>query len=290
MNYKLKSFKKSISVTKIANIHYFEFTNEYHTFKDRHPFRELIYVDSGSINVNSENYCGSVDSNFLIIHKDNEEHSLTCSSESAPNVIIIGFECHAEELDDFSKRPFELSAECRKLLTEVIREGRSVFLPPYDVPNITDMKKRKDYLFGADQMIKLKLETFFIELIRCKDISHDQSKTVVLNDKSEEIYNYIKTNFRQKINLDELCFLYGTNKTSLCFNFKLAYGETVISLINKLKIKEAKKLMREGKLNLSQISLEVGFSSLHYFSRMFKLYEGVSPSEYIKTIKLKLGV
>lgn len=290
MNYKLKSFKKSISVTKIANIHYFEFTNEYHTFRDKHPFRELVYVDSGSINVNSNSYSGSVSSNNLIIHKANEEHSLTCPPEDAPNVIIIGFECHSNELDFFSESPIELSAECRKLLTEVIKEGRLVFLPPYDVPNITDMKKRKDYVFGADQMLKLKLETFFIELIRCKDTNHTQSKSDVTNDKVEEIYNYILTNFRQKINLDELCFLYSTNKTTLCNNFKLTYGETVVNFINKLKIKEAKKLMREGKLNLTQISFEVGFSSIHYFSRIFKLYEGKSPSEYIKTIKSKLEI
>ena len=80
--------------------------------------------------IEAENYTGILKSGELIIHKADETHYLACPEDDASNVIIIGFECQAEELDDFSQKPFELSAECRKLLTEVIREGRSVFLPP----------------------------------------------------------------------------------------------------------------------------------------------------------------
>ena len=46
--------------------------------------------------------------------------------------------------------------------------------------------------------------------------------------------------------------------------------------------------MREGSLNLTQISENVGFSSIHYFSRIFKDKEKCYPSEYIKTIKAHL--
>ena len=105
MKYKLKKFEKAIEVTRIANIHYFEFTKQYHTFEDHHDFRELIYVDSGLINVESENYSGVLNKNSLIIHKAGEIHSLTCFNENAPNVIIIGFECKAPELDMFSTKP-----------------------------------------------------------------------------------------------------------------------------------------------------------------------------------------
>ncbi len=290
MEYKLKRFEKVIEVTRIANIHYFEFTRQYHTFKDHHAFRELIYVDSGMINVDAENYSGALGERHLIIHKAGETHSLTCLDGEAPSVIIIGFECKATELDVFSKKPIRLTAEKQKLLTEIIKEGRTVFLPPYDVPNLADMKKRRDYPFGADQMIKLKLETFFIELIRSADTVSSKNETVVSDAKTSEIYTYISENFREKISLDELCFLFGTNKTSLCAGFKKAYGDTVINYINRLKIKEAKKLLREGKYNLTQISSMVGFSSVHYFSRLFKQYENKAPTEYIKTIKARLEV
>lgn len=290
MDFKLKRFKKFIEVSRIANIHYFEFTQQYYTAKDSHAFRELIYVDTGSVNIEAEDFSGVLNKNMMIIHKSGEIHSLSCPEGTAPNVIIIGFECSAPELDAFSVSPVVLSSEQQKILTDVIREGRMVFKGPYDIPNLKDMKKRKDYPFGADQMIKLKLEILFIDLIRSAD-TLDSDVHLVSNDpKLHEIHSYIENNYKEKITLDELCFLFGTNKTTLCSSFKNVYGDTVIGYINKLKIKHAKKLMREGNLSLTQISAVLRFSSIHYFSRMFKKYENISPTEYINTIKSHLDV
>lgn len=288
MEFKLKRFEKVLEVTKIANIHYFEFIKQYHTFKDRHSFRELLYVDSGFIMAESENYSGIVTESQLLIHKADETHSLTCPEDEASNVIIIGFECNTPELDFFSSQPVTLNDDHKKLLTEIIKEGRNVFMPPYDVPNQKDMKKKKEYPFGADQLIKLKLETLFIELIRAKTSTANEKNGDIYDDKIHEVRKYLDENFRENMSLSELCFLFGTNKTTLCSKFRASYGETVISYINKLKIKEAKKLLRKGEYNFTEISAIVGFSSVHYFSRIFKQYENQSPTNYIKTIKSRL--
>jgi|LSQX01.2.fsa_nt_gb AraC-like DNA-binding protein len=288
MEFKLKQFKREIEVSKIANIHYFEFTKQYHTFMDSHAFRELVYVDSGRISVEADGYNGILNTNHIIIHKANQTHSLSCPNDDAPNVIIIGFECKNSELDTFSSQPILLSPEQQKILTEIIREGRNVFLPPYDVPNLKNMKKRQDYPFGADQLIKIKLEELLISIVRSRSTTSKSSVEDVNDHNILKISAYINENFREKINLDELCFLYSTNKTTLCHNFKAEFGETIIEHINKLKIKEAKKLFREGSLNMTQIATSVGFSSIHYFSKTFKQYENKSPSEYIKTIKSRL--
>jgi len=288
LEFKLKRFENALTVSRIANMHYFEFTKQYHTFKDKHFFRELIFVDSGFIMVDSEGYNGVLRGGELLIHKADETHSLTCPEDDASNVIIIGFECNAPELDVFSHSPTLLNDIQKKLLTEIIKEGRSVFLPPFDVPNQRDMKKRKDYPFGADQMIKIKMEAFFIELIRSYMSVTDEEVGEVSDDKINEICHYLNENYKEKIRLSELCFLFGTNKTTLCNRFRAVCGETVVSYINKLKIKEAKKLLRKGSHNLTEISAIVGFSSVHYFSRIFKQYENQSPTSYIKTIKSRL--
>ena len=288
MKFKLKPFSCVIEVPRIANIHYFEFTKSYHTFKDRHAFHELVYVDSGLIFSDSENYNGAINESQLLIHKANEIHSLTCPNDEVSNVIIIGFECFSNSLDIFSTAPSTLSSDQKKLLTDIIREGRNVFLPPYDVPNQKDMKKRKNYIFGADQMIKLKLETLLIELVRSKLTASQKDYKEINDEKIEKICIYLNENYKNFTNLDELCFLFAINKTSLCNNFHAMTGETIVAYVNKLKIKEAKKLLRNGIYNMTQIANIVGFSSIHYFSRIFKQYENQSPSNYIKTIKARL--
>ena len=290
MDFKLKEFKMAITVSRIANIHYFEFTKEYHTTKDSHAFRELVYVDNGEISVEAENYKGILKEGMMIIHKTGETHSLRCINNTAPNVIIIGFECDSERLDVFSGSAINLNSALQKILTEIIKEGRSVFEGPYDIPNLRDMKKKKDYPFGADQMIKLKLETFLIELVRSSEAEKLSPENEAGDRNLSEICSYLKENFREKITLSELCFIFGTNKTTLCSMFKKATGDTVIGYINALRIKEAKKLMREGNYNLSEIASILRFSSLHYFSRLFKKMENISPSDYIRTIKSRLDM
>ncbi len=290
MEFKLKRFETAVNVSRIANIHYFEFTKEYHTSKDSHAFRELVYVDNGEISVEAENYKGILKEGMMIIHKTGEVHSLCCINNTAPNVIIIGFECEAERLDAFSGNAVNLNSALQKILTEIIKEGRTVFEGPYDIPNLRDMKKKKSYPFGADQMIKLKLESFLIELVRASEAEMLNPENEAGNRSLSEICDYLKANFKEKITLSELCFIFGTNKTTLCSMFKKATGDTVIGYINTLKIKEAKKLMREGNYNLSEIAFMLRFSSLHYFSRLFKKMENISPSDYIKTIKSRLDV
>lgn len=289
MNFRLKKFKIDISVSRIANLHYFEFLKKYHTFKDRHPFCELVYVDSGNINIESEGYSGILTDKQLIIHKSNELHSLSCTDTVAPNVIIIGFECVSERLNFFSENAYTLSGELIKLLTEIIKEGRSVFLPPYDIPSVKDMKKSTSFPFGADQLLKLKLETFLIELIRSTDAPVNTRKTLHSNTKIDEISAYIQAHYKEKITLDNLCFLFCTNKTTISKGFVQAYGETVIRYLNRLRIKQSKKLMREQAMTITQVAAEVGFSSVHYFSKCFKLYEKKSPLAYLDTIKSNLG-
>lgn len=290
MEFELKSFNMELNVSRLANIHYFEFTNKFFTLKDSHPFRELVYVDNGSITVESENYCGTLLKNQMILHNESEIHSLVCPEDKAPNVIIIGFECNCPELDRFAFAPVTLSQEQQWYLTEIVKNGRTVFMPPYDQPNIKDMQKRSNLPFGADQMIKLKLELFLISLIQNEPQTSDAQTLKVINSKIAEIHEYLLNNYRETLNLDELCFLYNTNKTTLCSGFKQAYNTTVIDFVNRLRIKDAKNLLRERKQNVTQISALLGFSSVHYFSRIFKKYVNLSPREYVKSIKSKLDI
>lgn len=287
MEYRLKKFSQPVKISKLANIHYFEFIKHFHTKKDCHSFRELLYVDSGQLEIYADNYKGILKENQLIIHQSNEAHSLLCPEKEIPNVIIIGFECDCEELDMFSISPVTLNDSQKRLLSEAIKEGRNVFLPPYDIPGQKDMKKRKDYPYGADQLIKLKLETLFIELIRSMSNTDIIEHVDISDDKIREVAQYLNENFKQKTKLSELCFIFGTNSTTLCNNFYKTYGKTIISYINALRIKEAKKLMRSGNYNLTEIASIVGFSSIHYFSKIFKQYENQSPTSYIKTVKAK---
>ena len=290
MEFVLKTFRTQLRVRRIANIHYFEFTPNYETREDRHAFRELVYVDSGSLIVRAENFSGRLNRNEMILHRQNEKHSLMCPKSAAPNVIIIGFECNERELDPFSQAPTRLSPALSRILAEIIKEGRQVFLPPYGVPNLADMKKRSDCQFGADQLLRNLLETFFIKLIRERDtrtrareMRAERSPLVI------EVESYLLQNYTERILLDELVFLFGTNRTTLCRAFREETGETISEYVNRLRIETAKTLIREGALSCAQIAEKLNFPSQAYFNRVFEKAEGVTPGRYRNTIKSTLS-
>jgi len=284
MEFVLKNFKKEIVVQRLANIHYFEFTKNSYTKDDSHDFPELVYVDKGKINITSDNYTGELKAGELIVHSSGESHSLTCNEVMAPNIIIIGFECSAPELETLTHSPLMLTDELQKMIAEIVKEARTVYLPPYDIPNLKDMKKRKKFAFGADQLIKNYLQIFLIKALRLSG-SIDEIPAAGESNfaRIAEIKNYIDENFAQKIAVEELCFLFNTNKTTLSNEFKTAYGKTLIDYVNTLRIEFTKTKLREGNCSLTKISEMLSLSSVHYLTALFKKYTGISPTDFLKS-------
>ena len=52
------------------------------------------------------------------------------------------------------------------------------------------------------------------------------------------------------------------------------------NLIRNIRLMKAAELIKEGELNITQVSYEVGISSISYFAKTFKKRYGVSPSDY----------
>ena len=142
MKYVTKELEQTLSVTGIVNLHFFEFGKDFATEGERHPFYELVFVNSGKLYISSDDYTGYLKKHQLLIHRASSEHSLRCDVDNAPTVIILGFECSSDMINPFSSIPVSLDDEKVKKLAEIVKEGRNVFMPPYNIP-VYDMKKRK---------------------------------------------------------------------------------------------------------------------------------------------------
>ena len=57
------------------------------------------------------------------------------------------------------------------------------------------------------------------------------------------------------------------------------------SYLNSLRIKRAKSLMDKKESSISDIAAACGFNDPLYFSKVFRKSEGISPREYISSIK-----
>ena len=72
------------------------------------------------------------------------------------------------------------------------------------------------------------------------------------------------------------------SRTVLYSKIKALTGLGVHEFIKTIRVKKSVELLKKGKLNVSQIAYEVGFSSPSYYIRCFVKQFGVSPKEYAK--------
>ena len=57
-------------------------------------------------------------------------------------------------------------------------------------------------------------------------------------------------------------------------------GQSPTEFIRTIRLRHAAKLLREGRLTVTEISYATGFSSVSYFSRCFRTMFGVPPTQY----------
>lgn len=91
---------------------------------------------------------------------------------------------------------------------------------------------------------------------------------------------YIDENYANAITLDTLSNLIGYSKYELCHKFKSATGRTVVDYINHVRLCRAKSLLENTDNSITEIALCCGFSSVQYFHKVFKKYQGSSPRVY----------
>jgi AraC-like DNA-binding protein/ligand-binding sensor protein len=91
---------------------------------------------------------------------------------------------------------------------------------------------------------------------------------------------YILENLSRKISLDEIAKAAGFSAPYFSTLFKEEMGENLSSYLNRFRVEKAKTLLMETDHSLSKIARSCGFEDQSWFSKIFKLFTGISPGKY----------
>ena len=86
-------------------------------------------------------------------------------------------------------------------------------------------------------------------------------------------------------NIDTLASDVGISRAQLHRKMKEMTGISSGKFLRNLRMEQAARLLREGKINISQVADKVGYMDQAHFSIAFKSHFGMSPSEYVETHK-----
>lgn len=116
------------------------------------------------------------------------------------------------------------------------------------------------------------------------------NKKYTPNDKKDILQpaiDYIAHNYYDNsITNDFLAANCGISTVYFRKTFERVYGISPIKYLNNFRIEKAKSILLSDFESIKQVAQSVGYSSIYHFSKMFKIYTGVSPSEY-KNARLK---
>ncbi|WP_337044118.1 AraC family transcriptional regulator [Emticicia sp. 17c] len=106
-------------------------------------------------------------------------------------------------------------------------------------------------------------------------------KTMGISNRFRELlFSHIRT----KHLVSDYASLLNITANHLNKSVKAATGKSPTKWIDETIVLEAKVLLYQSNLSISEIAAEVGLLDQSYFSRLFKKYEGISPSEFRKAI------
>jgi AraC-like DNA-binding protein/mannose-6-phosphate isomerase-like protein (cupin superfamily) len=95
-----------------------------------------------------------------------------------------------------------------------------------------------------------------------------------------KVVEYIQEHLTEKLTVQKLAQQISVSPRYLSQLFKKEYGYTVMTFIRNRKLSHSLVLLENPDLAISEIARQLGFSDIYHFSKVFKQYYGISPTEY----------
>ena len=256
---------------------------------ESHDFWELVYVDSGTFAVSIDNGVYTVEEGQIITYPPLAYHIGTNPHIAKLN--IVSFETSSEIMSYFTKKVITLSGKQRQILSQIISIGEKYFKKLSEDSKYKGMIPREETDTLTLQSLKNQLELLLIDIYVKKETTSSKPNSFNYenhsNDTFDTLTKYLKNNIGRALTLEEICNDCTIGLSKLKRVCQKQCGMSPISYFISLKIDASKAMISDTSLNFTQISEKLGFSTVHYFSKLFKDKVGVSPSEYAKSVYKK---
>lgn len=264
------NISSSLDISEIYTKFYQEKGTNYNFSGEKHSYWELTYVDKGELLTTIDGVSYHLKQGDLIFYAPMQFHTQSTFEKISSSYLTINFKMNFNHADLLCNKIFSLKRDSYFIVTKLIEELSN------------------DNLYSNDLSLCY-LKQLIIQMLRL-DNSYFHSKPTTHmqqtyeNELLNDILLYIDDNIYEKISVSTLCEHFCISTSMLHSLFRKNMNNTAKNYINELKLSKSKELIRNSTHTLSEISEMLGFSSIHYFSKKFKSYFNISPTEYSKSI------
>lgn len=252
-----------------AQIITYHFTDHAKIWRHWHEYLEIIYLVHGEFTLKADKKVFRVTDGDIVVFNPFEVHeSIELSKQNEYYVFIIPPEW-VGVWQDSDGYQFENVIRGNRDCLHAIRKAASCVDEP-----------------AGEMAFMMHSEIFALLYHAAKHFAKPTEKAVEFTEKKkhmvEDIKNRISYCYAEPITIELLANAFFVSASHLQHTFKEQTGYSIMDYINKTRIENSKKLLSETQLHISVIAEKVGIFDYNYFSRVFKKYVGVSPTEYRK--------
>ena len=134
---------------------------------------------------------------------------------------------------------------------------------------------------------RLRLKAVILNLLAEYIRLADKNTPVVWGERDEDMRSvlaYIQVNFRRSLTTEELAEVCHMHPTHFIRAFKLRMAQTPHQYIADVRMEYARQLLDRSDRSVIQIAEDSGFYDLAHFSRTFKQYYSMTPTQYRKAL------
>ena len=132
---------------------------------------------------------------------------------------------------------------------------------------------------AKDALADLTLKSLLIRVIQTQNMALAEDG-LPANNRFATVVEYIREHLAEKIGIDMLCRKACMSKSGFFRLFKETFGLSPTEFIIRERISLAKRLLVDPSVSVTEVCFRAGFNNLHYFSRLFKTLEGMTPTAY----------
>ena len=254
---------------KLLNVASSRYGGDWHSVPHTHDHTELFFIVSGKGQFLIQDQVFPVDVNNLVIINPNVAHTEDSLNAQPLEYIVLGI-------------------EGVELATSVNSNGQFCILDHFESLEISScmrniLREMELKNTGYEDICQAYMEILIIRLMRSTSLAVQSEPQVISgNRQCAMVRRYIDLHFKEALTLEQLADEAHMNKYYLSHAFKREYGVSPINYMITRRVEESKYLLAETDLPMSQISQLLGFSSLSYFSQVFRRSQNTSPMEYRK--------
>lgn len=133
----------------------------------------------------------------------------------------------------------------------------------------------------SDNILSTELDTIYniLQTVLTKMMSMMSEKTIMGNALINEIYEYVKVNYRQPLCLKEVADVFHVTPQYVCRLFAKHTSTNFTALLTYFRIYHAKMLLKSG-FTIKEVANVCGFHDVGYFMKKFKSVTGLTASEF----------